>query len=137
AYADDNYGEVSRVLYDAIWAEFCDWGIELAKVRLADASLTDGEREDTWWVLVEALDTYLRLLHPIMPFVTEALWGSLPHAAGDADLLIVARWPKAGPRDPALESQVEQVLELIRAVRNARASAGVPASARLPLAAAV
>jgi valyl-tRNA synthetase len=134
AYADDNYGEVSRVLYDAIWAEFCDWGIELAKVRLADASLTDGERADTWWVLVEALDTYLRLLHPIMPFVTEALWGSLPHQAGDPELLIVARWPKAGARDPALEGEVDQVLELIRAVRNARASAGVPASARLPLA---
>jgi valyl-tRNA synthetase len=137
AYADDNYGEVSRVLYDAVWAEFCDWGIELAKVRLSDTSLTDGEREDTWWVLVEALDTYLRLLHPIMPFVTEALWGSLPHAAGDPELLIVARWPTSGPHDAVLEGDVEAVLELIRSVRNARAAAGVPASARLPLAVAV
>jgi valyl-tRNA synthetase len=65
--------------------------------------------------------------------VTEALWGSIPHAAGDPELLIVARWPKAGATDPALEADVEQVLELIRAVRNARASAAVAASARLPL----
>ncbi len=136
-YADDNFGEVARVLYDAIWAGFCDWGIELAKVRLADASLTEGAREDTWWVLVEALDTYLRLLHPLMPFVTEALWGALPHATDDPELLIVARWPKAGVIDAALEGDVEQVLELVRAVRNARATASVAASARLPLAVAV
>ena len=133
AYADDNYGEVSRVLYDAIWAEFCDWGIELAKVRLADQALTDAERETTWWVLVEALDTYLRLLHPMMPFVTEALWGSIPHADDDPELLIVARWPKAGATDEPLEADIAQVLDLIRAVRNARAAAGVAASARLPL----
>ena len=64
----------------AIWTEFCDWGLELAKVRLADASLPAADREATWWTLVEVLDTYLRLLHPVMPFVTEALWAALPHA---------------------------------------------------------
>jgi valyl-tRNA synthetase len=132
-YAEDNFGEVSRVLYDAIWSEFCDWGIELAKVRLADGSLTDAEREATWWVLVETLDTYLRLLHPIMPFVTEALWAALPHGADDPELLIVARWPTPGPRDAALEDDVEQVLELIRAVRNARSTVGIAPSAALPL----
>ena len=55
-------------------------------------------REATWWTLVDALDTYLRLLHPVMPFVTEALWGALPHRASDPDLLIVARWP--APSEP-------------------------------------
>jgi valyl-tRNA synthetase len=137
AYLDHNYGEVSRVLYDAIWSEFCDWGIELAKVRLGDSTVTDTEREATWWTLVDALDTYLRLLHPIMPFVTEVLWGAIPHATGDPELLIVARWPTAGTSDPELEGQVEAVLELIRSVRNARAAAGVAASARLPLRAVV
>jgi valyl-tRNA synthetase len=132
-YEDHNYGEVSRVLYDAIWSEFCDWGIELAKVRLSDPTRSDADREATWWTLVGALDTYLRLLHPIMPFVTEALWGSLPHAADDPELLIVARWPIPGETDAELESQVSAVLELIRSVRNARAAAAVPASARLPL----
>ena len=53
------------------------------------------QRAATWWTLVDALDTYLRLLHPVMPFVTEAIWGSLPRRAGDAELLIVARWPAA------------------------------------------
>ena len=53
------------------------------------------EREATWWTLVDVLDTYLRLLHPIMPFVTEAIWARLPHVAGDPELLIVADWPHA------------------------------------------
>jgi len=133
ALAELAFGEMTRVLYDAIWTEFCDWGIELAKVRLGDNGTSPEEREATWWTLVEALDTYLRLLHPVMPFVTEALWGALPHAADDADLLIVARWPSPpdGVRDEATERDVTAVLELIRAVRNARAEAGIEAGAWL------
>ena len=99
AMADFNFGEVTRLLYDAIWSEYCDWGLELAKVRLADDGRPAAEREATWWALVEALDTYLRLLHPVMPFITEQLWQALPHRAADPELLIVARWPGATDRD--------------------------------------
>ena len=62
------------MLYESIWDEYCDWALELAKVRLADETLPAADREATWWTLVEALDTYVRLLHPVMPFVTEAIW---------------------------------------------------------------
>jgi valyl-tRNA synthetase len=127
------FAEVTRVLYDAIWSEFCDWGLELAKVRLADASLPAAEREATWWTLVESLDAYLRLLHPVMPFVTEELWGALPRAAEDPELLIVASWPAAGARDPAVEGDVAAIVELVRAIRNARAEARIEAGARLPV----
>ena len=96
AMADYGFGEVTRLLYEAIWSEYCDWGIELAKVRLADEGLAVAEREATWWALVSSLDTYLRLLHPVMPFITERLWAALPHAAADPALLIVARWPSGG-----------------------------------------
>ncbi len=124
------FGEVTRILYDAIWNEFCDWGVELAKVRLADESLPGEVREATWWTLVEALDTYLRLLHPVMPFVTEALWAAIPHRAGDPELLIVARWPGAGERDDGARSA--------RSRPSSTSSAGSatrvprPASSRLP-----
>ncbi len=100
ALADYQIGEVSRILYEAIWSEYCDWAIELAKVRLADDRLPDAEREATWWTLVEVLDTYLRLLHPVMPFVSEEIWGRLPHRAADPELLIVARWPAASVEGP-------------------------------------
>src|SRR6185503_12573617 len=132
AIAEYQLAEVTRALYDGIWSEFCDWGLELAKVRLADTSLPDATREATWWTLVEALDTYLRLLHPVMPYITEELWSVLPHAPEDPELLIVAAWPDAAAlaarRDPALEAQIGQVLELITAVRNARATVGIPPS---------
>jgi valyl-tRNA synthetase len=133
AMADFQFGEVTRILYDAIWSEFCDWGVELAKVRLADETLGADVREATWWTLVEVLDTYLRLLHPVMPFVTEALWAALPHRAGDPDLLIVARWPAAGPRDAAVEAEVDAVLGLVGGLRNARAEARLEPAAWLPL----
>jgi valyl-tRNA synthetase len=133
AMADYAFGEVTRVLYDAIWSEYCDWGIEFAKVRLADASLGDADREATWWTLVEALDTYLRLLHPVMPFITERLWAALPHGAGDPELLIVADWPTAGPRDETAEAEVGALVDLVRAVRNARADARLEPAAWLPL----
>ncbi len=131
--AEYGFGEVTRLVYEAVWSEYCDWGLELAKVRLGDASLPDADREATWWALVSALDTYLRLLHPVMPFITERLWGALPHAAADPELLIVARWPKAGDRDMAAEAEVGALVELVRAVRNARADAKLEPAAWLPV----
>ncbi len=128
AMAGYAFGEVTRLLYEAIWSEFCDWGLELAKVRLADERRTVEEREATWWTLVEVLDTYLRLLHPVMPFVTEALWEALPHRASDPELLIVARWPAPGERDEAAEREVDQLVALVTEIRNARASARLPAA---------
>ncbi len=133
AMADYAFGEVTRLLYDAIWNEYCDWGLEFAKVRLSDASLPAAVREATWWTLVEVLDTYLRLLHPVMPFVTEALWSALPHRESDPTLLIVARWPAAGERDSLAEAEVEAFVDLVRGIRNARAEAHIEAATWLPV----
>ena len=132
AMAGYAFGEVTRLLYDAIWNEFCDWGLELAKVRLTDPALSDEVREATWWSLVEALDIYLRLLHPVMPFVTEALWTAIPHRASDPELLIVARWPGAGERELQVEADVGAVLDLVRSIRNARSEAHLEPAAWLP-----
>ena len=123
--AEYQFGEVTRALYDGIWSEFCDWGIELAKVRLADPDAPAGQRAATWWTLVDALDRYLRLLHPVMPFLTEAIWAELPHRTDDPALLIVARWPAAMARDASAEAGVGALIELIRGIRNARSEAGI------------
>ncbi len=126
------FAEITRALYEGIWSGFCDWGIELAKVRLADETIGEAERAATWWTLVDALDTYLRLLHPVMPFVTEAIWTTLPRRAGDPDLLMVARWPDAaGDADPAIDDRFAEIIETIVAIRNARATADAPAGAWL------
>jgi valyl-tRNA synthetase len=133
ALAGYAFGEVTRLLYEAIWSEFCDWGLELAKIRLADPTAPAAEREATWWTLVEALDAYLRLLHPVMPFVTEALWAAIPHRRSDPELLIVARWPGVGERDAAAEADVEAIVALVRGIRNARAEASVEPGSWLPV----
>jgi valyl-tRNA synthetase len=129
--AEYQFAEVTRALHDGIWSEFCDWGIELAKVRLSDETLSAAERAATWWTLVDTLDTYLRLLHPVMPFVTEAIWAALPRRSGEPDLLIVVDWPKAEARDAALEAAIGEVIEIVVAIRNARAQADLPAAAWL------
>jgi valyl-tRNA synthetase len=129
--AEYQFGEVTRALDDGIWSEFCDWGIELAKVRLADSSVSAAERAATWWTLVDALDTYLRLLHPVMPFVTEAIWDALPHRPGEPALLIVAAWPPAAGRDAIADARIGQVVDTIVAIRNARSHADLPAGAWL------
>jgi valyl-tRNA synthetase len=133
ALAEFTFAEVTRALYDGIWSEFCDWGLELAKIRLADLSLPAADREATWWTLVEALDGYLRLLHPVMPFVTEELWDALPHRATDPAMLIVARWPGVGERDLVVEGQVDALVELVRGIRNARSEAHVEPASWLPV----
>jgi len=133
ALADYAFGQLTATLYDAIWGEYCDWALELAKVRLADESAPAAEREATWWTLVEALDTYLRLLHPVMPFLTEAIWDQLPRGADDPELLIVAQWPAAGRVDDAADAETGGLLDLVRAVRNARAEARVEPGAWLPV----
>ena len=131
AMADYAFGEVTRLLYDSIWNEYCDWGIEFAKVRLADETLPLEGREATWWALVDALDTYLRLLHPVMPFLTEAIWDALPHVPEDPALLITARWPTAGTRDRALEIAIQRAIDTVVEIRNARATAKLPAASWL------
>ncbi len=129
------FGDASQILYEAIWNEYCDWAVELAKIRLGDASLSTAEHETTWWTLVDVLDTYLRLLHPIMPFVTEEIWERLPHLSSDPALLIVADWPTvvAYAVDADAEREVNALLELVRAVRNARAEARIEPAAWLPV----
>ncbi|MCL6563427.1 MAG: valine--tRNA ligase, partial [Firmicutes bacterium] len=80
------FGEAARTVYDFFWDEFCDWYIELAKVRLRQES----ERPVVLGVLVSVAETALRVLHPFMPFVTEELWQSLPH---EGPSIMVAPWP--------------------------------------------
>jgi len=113
------YGEAGRQLREFIWSEFCDWYIELAKVRLRGS---ESEREATAATLHYALDRILRLLHPFAPFVTEALWGVL--STGETDL-IVSTWPGGGGQDHEAETTIATLIDLVSRVRNARTESNV------------
>ncbi len=129
AYATFQLGEAARLLHTAIWGEYCDWYLELAKSQLAPDRPAQ-RRVATWQVLAWVLDRYLRMLHPLMPHLTEYLWARLPKAPDDPDLLIVARWPAgpAGGVDEVTAAGTAQLLELVTAIRNARTDAGIGAA---------
>ncbi len=126
-------GEAQQRLYDFIWNDFCDWYIEMAKVRLR--SEQPGEAAAT---LVHVLERSLRLLHPFMPFVTEEIWQNLMTqapgpAGGVASSIMIAPYPRVDSPRPApdAESEVEVVMQTIRAVRNMRAQLRIPAGQKL------
>ena len=127
------FGETARALYDFFWNEFCDWYIELAKGRLA----AGGEaRLAVQRNLVFVLDRALRLLHPMMPFVTEEIWRKLPLSEDDsAPSLMVAAWPDpaglAGWRDEDAEASIAAVREVVSAVRMVRSRYSVPPRAKV------
>jgi valyl-tRNA synthetase len=128
------FSEAAQRIYDAIWAEYCDQAIELAKVTLSDESRPAAERVAVWWTLVEGLDALLRLLHPVAPFITEGIWEALPRREGDGPLLATAPWPVRGVKGGDEASAIDQWLELVREVRAARTSTKLPAGAWMPLA---
>ena len=126
--------EVAEGLYHFFWGELCDWYLELVKDRLAPE--TDIEsREAARSTLVVVLDEALRLLHPIVPFVTAELWSRLPWPEGSSrpDDLIVAPWPDSEslPEDPIAEGQMEAFRELIIEIRRLRKEYSIPEGQRI------
>jgi valyl-tRNA synthetase len=128
------FGETARALYDFFWNEYCDWYIELSKDRLNGGDAT--QRLAVQRTLVFVLDQALRLLHPMMPFVTDAIWRNLPLGAGEtAPSLMVAAWTDASAlsafSDPGAEKSIAAVQDIVVAIRAVRARYGV--SPRTPL----
>jgi len=123
-------------VYDFAWSDYCDWFLEMAKVELRREDATDGDRARIWLRAARTLADTLKLLHPIMPFITEAIWEALRTASGQVandELLVTARWPQSGERDASAEKEFDALAHLVRAVRNARLESGVPAGKRVPL----
>ena len=136
------YGEAGRQIYEFFWNDFADWYVEVAKQQLAAGG---GQAYLTAQTLAQVLDTSLRLLHPITPFVTEELWGHLRKALQASPLkdlaadwpnaLIVAGWPEAGSEEGWEGGKVadfSQVQEVVRTIRNLRAERKVGPAKRLP-----
>jgi valyl-tRNA synthetase len=125
------FDEAAGQLYQFVWGTFCDWYIEFSKPILqGDDDAARGETQAmTAWVLGQLL----RLLHPIMPFITEELWQYF--AGENAGLLISAAWPDLAPlaADRAAAAEMEWVVAAISAIRAVRAEMNVPPAARVPL----
>ncbi len=123
-------GEAGRQLYEFLWNEYCDWYIEAAKPRLYGGD--PAARKATSQVLAFTLEQSLRLLHPFMPYVSEAIWSHLPGVSEAAEALMTQRWPHSKlPRDEAAEEAFARIQEIVRAIRNARAEYNVEPGRRI------
>lgn len=126
---DYQFGEAQRQIHDFLWGEFCDWYIEMVKIRLGDDSVGSSPVP----VLVHVLEKSLRLLHPFMPFITEELWQNikkyLPGNEQSAESIMIAAYPEAdkATRDKEAERVMAVVIEIVRSIRNARAQHDVEA----------
>ena len=130
-------GGFTATVHDVAWSDYCDWFLEMAKVDLRREGATDAERAATWSAAADGLAALLRLLHPLMPFVTEEIWQALLESAPGATaepLLIRAAWPSGeAQRDAAAESAFDDLSTLVRGVRNLRTEASMPAASWVPL----
>ena len=124
------FSDVTRAVYDFVWRDYCDWYLELAKVRLQGGDST--ARNMAQDNLLQVLETALRLLHPIMPFITETLWQALPHAESDRSVM-VAKWPEFDEAriDVEAESQMQRLQEIVTAVRVIRGEMNVPPAKKI------
>jgi len=115
------FNEMARTLYEFTWHEFCDWYLEMAKVRINQGGKAADEARRG---ILFGLSTVLKLLHPLMPFITEEIWHHLPGSEGD---LIVAPWPVAADlrRDPEAEEAMRLLMDTVVTIRNLRSEMNV------------
>jgi valyl-tRNA synthetase len=125
-YEDYEFAKATEALYHLVWDEFCDWYLELAKAPLAAGGAA---AETTRIVLGHVLDVVLRLLHPVVPFVTETLWTTLT----GQESVVIAAWPqvRADRADADAEAQIAAVQNLVTEIRRFRADQGVPPSKKV------
>jgi valyl-tRNA synthetase len=123
-------GIAAQKLHDFIWDQFCDWYVEISKIRLQgdDEKAAQNVRQVLCWVLTKTL----ALLHPFMPYLTEEIWQSLPH---EGEALVVAEYPQYDKSlsFPAEAAQMEIIMDAVRAIRNRRSEMNVPPSRKAKL----
>jgi valyl-tRNA synthetase len=125
------FDDMAAALYRFLWHEYCDWYVEMSKPSLlSGAAPADAAR--TRAVLLHVLESVLRLLHPVMPFLTEEIWQRLPHAG---ETIALAPWPAADAArlDPEAERALDLIMEVVGRVRNLRAEIGLDPGQRVPL----
>jgi valyl-tRNA synthetase len=125
------FNEAANEIYQFVWGEFCDWYIELAKTTLYDGTASAARLNGTRHTLFETIATIMRLLHPIMPFLTEDVWSRLPNTAG---LVVTAAYPKVSdfPSDGARLDEIELLQRVITEARRVRSDMELPRSVPMP-----
>jgi valyl-tRNA synthetase len=136
AFAAYRFDLVAQALYEFTWNEYCDWYLELAKPALMGAETSDQQRRGTRRTLIEVLEALLRLLHPLMPFITEEIWQRVaPLAGAKGTSIMLARLPQSGDfaSDSGAESEMDWLQQCVVGVRTLRAEMNLPPGRALPV----
>ncbi|MHA1105024.1 MAG: valine--tRNA ligase [Promethearchaeota archaeon] len=127
------YLQMTRIIKSFFWGEFCDWYIEMSKIFLYDDNYSDKHIQKT--ILLHVLETFYRLLHPVMPFITEKLWQALPSNIKEVPTIMYAQWPKVN--ESFIESKLEEsfllMSDFVREVRRVKHDFGIPLKTLVPL----
>ena len=126
----------AKALYEFTWGEYCDWYLELSKPVLFNDDGSEASKRGTRWTLVRVFDTLLKLLHPIMPFITEEIWQTIKPLVGNTnDTIMLEPFPKANPDviDDAATADLEWVKTFIIGIRKIRSEMDIPPSKPLPI----
>lgn len=127
---------LANAVYDFVWHEYCDWYLELSKIVLHDEKALPPLKRGTRRTLIHVLDTILKMLHPIMPFITEEIWQLINRfTSTNGETILLSPWPEkdASLINEALEEEMEQNKLFIQSVRTIRSEMGIPPGKRIPL----
>ncbi len=130
------FDHAAQTLYDFVWNEYCDWYLELSKPVLWDDTSSNELRQGTLRTLLEVLETILRLMHPLMPFITEEIWQNVaPRLGINGDSIMLAQWPEADHEliNGDAEAEMEWLKSIIVAVRTIRSESNIPPGDELGL----
>jgi valyl-tRNA synthetase len=130
-YEQYRFNESANTLYHFVWHEFCDWYLEMAKNDFYQKE-NAARRLASQQVMVHVLKSFLELLHPIMPFVTEEIWRKLPDSG---ESIVLAKFPQSDPAcaDAAAVEEMDMLIQVVSAIRNIRSEIGVAPAARIDI----
>ena len=130
------FDHAAQTLYDFVWNEYCDWYLELSKPILWDDASSSELKQGTLRTLLEVLETILRLMHPLTPFITEEIWQNVaPRLGISGDTIMLTNWPEADEKrvDTDAEDEMEWLKSIIVAVRTIRSESNIPPGDELTL----
>jgi valyl-tRNA synthetase len=130
------FDHAAQTLYDFVWNEYCDWYLELSKPVLWDDTSSSELRQGTLRTLLEVLETIVRLMHPMTPFITEEIWQNVaPRLGINGDTIMLAQWPEADDEkiNREAEAEMEWLKSIIVAVRTIRSESNIPPGEQLAL----